>query len=102
MNRKLQHLYIYLCFSVICLLVTDSFINTNEQVIAPAPTASQHYILKEYSGKLAVFSDGEDTPEEILDIYVSVFPDTDKKKLAKGIYAYSREELQSLLEDFSG
>lgn len=62
---------------------------------------SDIYILREYNGKLAVFNGDDNAPSEIFDVYVNSFGEVDRKALYKGITAYSEEELNRLIEDYT-
>lgn len=59
------------------------------------------YMLKEYNGKIASFYYGEETPIEIFDVSVEGFGEYDKQALYNGIKAYSEEELNKLIEDYT-
>ena len=60
------------------------------------------YYLRDCGGYIAVFRGGEpDTPINVTDIETETLNDTDREKLMGGIPADGREELLSLLEDFS-
>lgn len=65
-------------------------------------TTLPKYILKEYNGKVAVFSDGQQTPQEILEIDLSALPDTDQEQLFAGIEVDNETQLQQYIEDFDG
>ncbi len=65
-------------------------------------TALPKYVLKEYKGKVAVFSDGQQTPREILEIDLSALPDSDREQLFVGITVNSETQLQQYIEDFDG
>lgn len=60
------------------------------------------YIVKEYSGKVALFTENNPTPDEIYDIYVESLPKSDREKLENGITLHSKTQLNSLLEDYDG
>jgi len=60
------------------------------------------YILREYEGKIGIFSADETLPDEILDVFVFTLPDADRQALRCGIRVYSEEALQRLIEDFTG
>ena len=55
-----------------------------------------------YEGKLAVFQDGSERPVELYeDVLVRDLPETDQALLRRGITAYSTQELQTILEDYT-
>ena len=62
---------------------------------------SSGYCLRDWQGYLAVFEDGGETPSAMTDIPTETLNLVDREKLRSGIEAATREELLSLLEDFS-
>ena len=67
---------------------------------APAASAGG-YCLRDWQGYVAVFEGGSETPSEMTDIPTGTLNLVDREKLRCGIDAGTREELLSLLEDFS-
>lgn len=76
---------------------------------APADTEKEplsgggYYVVKSYSGKLAVYrvyEDGTRTIASIVDMDVSTLPAQDVKSLKTGIVLDSEEDLIRLLEDY--
>ncbi len=61
---------------------------------------SSGYLIKEYKGNIAVFEKNEKVPFRTTCITVSELPETDRSLLKKGILANSREEMDSILEDY--
>lgn len=59
------------------------------------------YTLKEYNGRIGVFSGESETPSEILGVYVFTLPEADRNSLMIGITAYGEENLRQLIEDFT-
>ena len=64
-------------------------------------TTDQKYILKDYNGRIAVFYDGSETPNEIYEIYTRSLPAEDIEKIEKGIIITGIDELAEILEDFT-
>lgn len=64
-------------------------------------TEERYYILKEYNGKIASFYYDDENPIDVFDVYVNSFGEYDKEALCKGIIAYSEEELNRLIEDYT-
>lgn len=102
MNRKLQQLYILMSFSLISLLITGIFFSAKDSEYEAPQTQNPQYILKEYFGRIGIFTEDESIPYEILEADISYLPKTDTEKLKEGIEVYSEEELYRLIEDFSG
>ncbi len=62
---------------------------------------SSGYCLRDWQGYVAVFEDGDEAPSAMTDIQTGTLNLVDREKLRSGIKAATREELLSLLEDFS-
>ena len=63
----------------------------------------QHFVLREYEGKITVYKINENNEEEIYEkteISVEYLSETDKGKISEGIKVNGIEELNQLLEDF--
>lgn len=60
------------------------------------------YTLREYNGQIAVFTDDNVTPVEVLDVYVTTLPKSDVSRLRDGITVEGRDAIRALIEDFSG
>lgn len=64
-----------------------------------APTAL--YTVREVSGRIGIF-DQSGVLVRTLNVPVATLPRTDREQLAVGIIIHSEQELQTLIEDFSG
>ena len=58
------------------------------------------FVLREHEEKIGVF-DTSGVLVDVIDVRVSSLPETDRELLRYGIYAFSRGELISLIEDYS-
>ena len=58
------------------------------------------YRLGTSQGRLAVFVEGSDEPEMVLDVYLSTLPEVDRLLLEQGIEAQSYAQLVSMIEDY--
>ncbi len=72
-----------------------------ERSAATVSASCAAYCLRDWQGYLAVFENGGQTPSAMTDIPTETLNLVDREKLRTGIEAESREELLSLLEDFS-
>lgn len=72
-----------------------------ERSAAAASADVGGYCLRDWQGYLAVFEGGGETPSAMTDIPTETLSLVDREKLRTGINAATREELLSLLEDFS-
>lgn len=105
------------CFVIFCLIINSvllpSLPNVNAESTPTPPQSSyepeppqsssqteQFYILKEYEGKIAVFSSDSDKPIKITNASVSKLPQSDQQNLKAGIQVQNQKELNRLLEDF--
>ena len=69
----------------------------------PQPIAQQAkimYTVKEYGGKIAVFTPEEPEPIAIYEVYVHLLPENDIELLRKGIPVDDDYTLLKTLEDF--
>mgnify|MGYP004522905979 CR=1 FL=1 len=82
--------------AVIRLAENDSMAQNSEA----AKTAG--YTVREYNGKIAVFSGNDDIPVKILNIDAGSLREYDKKQFETGITLDSMREVLMLEEDFSG
>lgn len=94
MNKKYSSVYIFLCVTLISILIVGLYFYGSDD--------KESYTLKEYQGRIAVFINENSEPEQVIDININIFPDRDKELLKNGITVYTAEELYRLIEDFSG
>lgn len=105
------------CFVIFCLVINGilipslpsvnaentppttqtSYIEENSEALSKS---EEFYILKEYNGKIAVYSSNSDKPIEITNASTAKLPKSDQEALKDGIKAESKKELNRLLEDF--
>ena len=105
------------CFVIFCLVINSILIpslpSVNAENTPPTTQTSyieessealskseEFYILKEYNGKIAVYSSNSDKPREITNASTAKLPKNDQEALKDGIKAESKKELNRLLEDF--
>ncbi len=65
-----------------------------------AVTATPYRIIGEWQGRVAVFSAGEETPEQVYDTAVSSLPKSEQERLKKGVEATDASTLKLLLENY--
>jgi hypothetical protein len=58
------------------------------------------YVVRSYEGKIAVFSNQQSSPVDMLDVTVDSLPEADQAALSEGIAAESKEALRRILEDY--
>ena len=93
MRIKKSSLYIFLSVCILSVLLVGSYYDGET-------TVTEHYILKEQNGILAIFSEDGTLINSITEANLNTLPDEEKEKLKNGIDAFSQEELVSLIEDF--
>ena len=93
MANKKSYIYIFLSLCILSILTVGLYYNTESQ-------ETEHYIIKEQNGSLAIFSEDGTLINSITEANLNTLPDEEKEKLKKGIDAFSQEELVSLIEDF--
>ncbi len=69
----------------------------SEAEAAPQPA----YILREYRGRLGVFTPGSDAPKQVVDLPLSLLPPWDQAELRTGIPVSGDAELSRALEDYT-
>lgn len=74
---------------------------TSENVGAETENSPAYqYIIKEYNGKVAVFTANSDEPFKITERSISELTEGDRDILKKGIPVYTSAELNKRLEDY--
>lgn len=113
-NLKNHKGLLFLCIILASLVISLSAILLTITISKPA-SASENvaqitsdiqknylYCIKEYDGKIGVFSPDNSTPIQIIETNPALLPEYDQEMLKSGIYLYSNEELRQLTEDFDG
>lgn len=59
------------------------------------------YTICDYNGKIAVFKNGERSPEKVFDVYSSSLPKEEYENILSGIKIKDDDELQELIEAYS-
>ena len=78
----------------------DSTPESEAESDSEAEKKEEEYLVREYRGQIGVFS-ADGTLLEILDTYVKTLPEADRALLGEGISIKTKEELNSLIEDYS-
>ena len=72
-----------------------------EQINSAAQSAAQGYTVKTYEGKIAIFKDGSDVPDQVSDLDPSTLPQSEADRLGAGIHADSRDDALRILENMT-
>ena len=82
------------------------YVYVRPDVMSESPTNTdisnelQIYTVREYMGKVGIFlSDG--TLIELLDVYTKTLPETDRRLLKEGIEIIGKQQLNSIIEDYT-
>ena len=91
-----------MCFLVLSVL----FVRINndierKEVETTSPPQNTQYTVKDYNGKIAVFENDSNYPQNVYDSYTSVLPETDQKRLREGIIVSNTADLQRIIEDYT-
>lgn len=94
------------CALILCaaLIIVASSQLTAATVTPETPDArtTPLYTVKEYNGSIGVFYGASDKPALVYDIPVYTLPDADRQLLKDGISAESSDELNRIIEDYTG
>lgn len=92
---------LFAAIAVTALVFTLFPAQSQAQVEKPTDTTNETiYYLKDYNGRLAVFSEGSESPFKITEVEIKTLPEYDQKTLRQGVKAHGQKELTRLLEDF--
>ena len=94
MKRLFRLLSVFIGSFSLAFIVASSALPQNQ-------TNSQ-YIMRDYNGRIAVFRNGESSPEEVFDIFTSSLPKEEYERLMSGISVKDDSELQKLIEAYTG
>ena len=86
------------CIVVISAIYSKGYTDKRN---ASSEEISHIYTVKEYNGRIGIFSADSNELLRILDVYLSTLPSEDVEKLAVGIKIRSESELQQIIEDYS-
>lgn len=106
LERKILGITVCVVAVFSTVILASSSMNAPENEPEPVRTQSENeapvYVLKDYAGKLAVYKFGEEQPNQVLNVFISSLPEFDQQQLHSGVYAYSREQLNGLIQDYDG
>lgn len=77
-------------------------IKNTAPVSAPATTSQASYYAALYDNQVVIYQAGQNTPIIITDIDVRTLPNTDRMALSQGIELETLDEVNRLVEDYSG
>lgn len=59
------------------------------------------YIVKEYQGKIGIFTPGNQNPGQVLNVYVTSLPQSEQKRLEAGIRVSTHVGLLEMIENYT-
>ena len=82
--------------------VPREFSSSEVSIEPPESEDTSHYpyLLREYEGKLAVFTDDLVEPDMVFDVYVKTLPEFDREQLKTGVRVETYDKLVNLIEDY--
>ena len=94
---------IFLCLGLSAVLLLCLFLpKTNTTFQNESSTAQNTYTVREFEGQIAIFADDIEIPVKVFDTSVATLPKSDRELLELGITVENTEELQRIIEDFTG
>ncbi len=94
--------YILIISVVLLTVLTPLFTGIwNKKSYISAFNESALYTVKEYGGKIGIFSGGNDTPETVLNVFVFTLPESDRSMLKEG-FEIDEKSICSVIEDYTG
>ena len=81
---------------------TPAEAESRDTLILSASGSPVLYTLRVHEGRIGIFTPGEPSPTEVMEIWVFTLPLADRRALAEGIPIHSEEELHARIEDFTG
>ena len=97
----MKKIFLALCTLFCTALIGISIVQMKNTPRSPIDTATEMaYIVKEYGGKVAVFTPDGTEPLAVYEVYVHLLPENDIELLRKGIAVDDDYTLLKTLEDF--
>ena len=97
MKKLILGLCTIFCTALICISIWQMKNIPTQPISQPTNMA---YTVKEYGGKLAVFTQNEPTPIAVYEVYIHLLPENDIELLRKGIPVEDDYALLKTLENF--
>lgn len=100
-----KHIIIITSIIVLSTIMNVSAINssarlTKTQSVTVSESEVLRYVLKDYCGQIALFSEDKEKPIEVYAIYTSSLPTKDAAVIKTGILV-TESELQEILEEYT-
>ena len=102
MPKATQTLIFFFIFLICSLSLTLLFkdFDTDKKADSKITTVGFKYTVKDYKGKIAVFTYGEDLPIYILDCPINSIPQKEISSICNGINIENEADLQKIIEAF--
>lgn len=93
---------VYISIMISLAIIMGGIVFSNLGNIATEKSHLYKYTVREYNGKVAVFSLDDDMPMSVLNISVKDLPIKDRQMLINGIFADDELKLNEILQDYDG
>ncbi|MGI5958137.1 MAG: hypothetical protein ACOX60_01825 [Massiliimalia sp.] len=87
-------------FAAIMLTRNENVSQNTQHTSMVSAIENTPYLLKEYQGKIALYTSSNSKPEEVYEIYLNILPEYDQKRLKEGIPVSDQAQLKTYLEEF--
>ncbi len=107
MTARRKYLYIlsftlFACAMIIIIGFMISYSHKNKALTVRESDLSVSFVLKEYNGKLGLFRGDAPSPYQTLDFDITYLSEYDRELLKQGIAVGTQNELDMLIEDYTG
>ncbi|MEG2429664.1 MAG: BofC C-terminal domain-containing protein [Oscillospiraceae bacterium] len=102
MTKKRYRLALFLIALLVIISIMSILYNKSIEKTQKIYVENYKYIVKEYSGQIAVYKADEKEPLKTYDIFIENLPPVDQEELKKGITIKDDESLRCIIEDFTG
>lgn len=102
MTKKQYRITLLSVALIVIIAITLVLYNTQNDKAQKSFVANYKYIVKEYSGQIAVYKPEEKTPIKTYNVFIENLPSSDQEDLKTGINIKTDEELRNIIEDFTG
>lgn len=99
--KKNRLLFCALCLSAVFFL-SGAVRTIYDDSVTLADTSETGYIMRETDGFIGLYEGDSEIPYQMLDVLVDELPESDRELLRRGIEVKSKEELNALIEDYTG
>lgn len=106
LRKKPPLFFVFFLLTVLLAVIVLFTQTTKDETASHLPpsglsgNSSPMYVMKSYGEIIGIYNYGENEPVRLVNVTVRKLPKKDIDSLEEGIEIYSKDELNSLLEDF--